>query len=519
MRADVKSWTGRALSGGRYDVAAKLGEGGMGLVYRARDNHLQTDVVIKVPRPDLQGVEDFAERFLREVRSLVRLAHPHVVRVLDVDEEDGVCFAVMQFLAGGSLYDRPGRAADRGALPMKSESLNGWIKHVAEALDFIHREGYVHRDVKPVNILFDAHGHVFLSDFGMAKALAAILPENHGANLTGAGTMIGTPGYVSPEQIMGLPVDGRADQYGLASTVYEMLVGRNPFSGVPASAILVHQATKGVRPAIEFCSSIPLAVSEAIGRAMSIDSNARFATCSDFARVVLQMPEVHYSNATTEISRESDQSFERPVPPVSPLPLRTVPIGPAELPPPASPGLGPIRTPTLVIPVIGNTPPGLGPAIPPLTDRPSDVHPPDANSDFLQIACPRCRRPLRLPRSAIGKKVQCPKCGASVEMSPHSRRSTPPPAKMRPGAGGSGTQTPPPLPPVAAARSGQRTAMSGLDAVPGNARQMNYWYLTAAGVIVGLALAFVLLGTNVLQTVTGASASRSNATDSKQTDH
>lgn len=519
MRADIRSWAGRTLSAGRYDVAAKLGEGGMGLVYRARDNHLQTDVVIKVPRPDLQGVEDFAERFLREVRSLVRLAHPHVVRVLDVDEEDGVCFAVMQFLAGGSLHDRPGRTVDHGALPMKPDSLNGWIEHVAGALDFIHREGYVHRDVKPVNILFDAHGHVFLSDFGMAKALAAILPENHGTNLTGAGTMIGTPGYVSPEQIMGLQLDGRADQYGLASTVYEMLVGRNPFSGVPASAILVHQATQGARPAIELCASIPLTVSQAIERAMSIDPNARFPTCSDFARVVLQLPEVRYSNATTQIAHESDQLLERRAPPVSPFPLRTTPIGPAEIPLPASPGPGPVRAPTMVIPVIGNAPPGLGPAIPRLNDRPSDVLPPDANSDSLQIACPRCRRPLRLPRTAIGKKVQCPKCGASVEMSPHSRQSGPPLVKMRPGAGGSGVKTPPPLPPVAAARSGQLPATPGLDPVPGDARQMNHWYLAAAGVIVGLALAFVLLGTNVLQTVTGASAPHTQATDNKKTDH
>ncbi|HXY33744.1 MAG TPA: protein kinase [Planctomycetaceae bacterium] len=518
MRADIKSWTGRTLSGGRYNVAAKLGEGGMGLVYRARDNHLETDVVIKIPRPDLQGLEDFGERFLREVRSLVRLAHPHVVRVLDVGEEDGVCFAVMQFLAGGSLHDRPARSVEGGALPMRPDSLNGWLEHVAAALDFIHREDYVHRDVKPVNILFDGHGNVFLSDFGMAKALAAILPDNHGANLTGAGTMIGTPGYVSPEQIMGQRIDARADQYGLASTVYELLVGRNPFSGVPASAILVQQATKGARPAIELCPSIPPAASQAIERAMSINPNDRFATCSDFARVVLQLPEVQFTNSTTQIWA-GDHATARPAAPPSPLPLRTVPISPADIPIAQSPAPRPVRTPTLVIPSVANASPGLGPAISPLIDRPSDARPPDANSDFLQVACPRCRRPLRLPQSAIGKKVQCPKCGASAEMSPHSPRATPPPKK--PGPGGSGAALPPPLPPRTVEPGGQQAPATGPEPVTGSISQFGQWYLTALGVIVvtvGLAIAYLLLGTNVLQTVTGARASHSQATDSKQSD-
>ncbi len=288
MPVDTGCWTGRTLSGGRYQVATKLGEGGMGFVYRAWDNHLESDVVIKVPQSSLQGVDDFGRRFLLEVRSLVRLAHPHIVRVLDVDQEEGVCFAVMQFLSGGSLFDRASRRPDGGALPMNPEDLLGWLEPVAQAFDFIHGEGFIHRDVKPPNILFDRHDNVYLSDFGIAKALAAILPENYGANLTGAGLVIGTPGYVAPEQIMGQDADGRADQYGLAVTVYEMLVGRNPFSGVPLSAIPVHQTTKGAPPPHERCPSIPVPVSVAIHRGMSIDPGGRFGSCVEFARAVLQ---------------------------------------------------------------------------------------------------------------------------------------------------------------------------------------------------------------------------------------
>jgi serine/threonine protein kinase len=512
MRVDLDSWNGRTLSGGRYKVATKLGEGGMGVVYRAWDNHLETDVVIKFPQPVLQATTDFSARFLREVRSLVRLAHPHVVRVLDVDEEGGVCFAVMQFLAGGSLYDRPTRASDGGALPMTLASLCDWLEAVADALDFIHAEGFIHRDVKPENILFDAHGNAYLSDFGMAKALAAILPENYGAKLTGAGMMIGTPGYVAPEQIMGQHVDGRSDQYGLASTVYEMLVGRNPFSGVPLSAILVHQTTKGARPPNEVCASIPAPVSLAIHRAMSIEPPDRFSSCAEFARAVLQASES--KNFDEWIAGSEVVAPPRPRP-ASPSPLRTVVAAPPDVSPPPSPGR--TRTPTMVIPGLSGAPPPVGSVLSQFAEPPSRLSPPPANTDFVDAACPNCRKPLRLPRNALGQKVQCPKCGVFSDMSA-KLPSLNQPTKAQSGPAGSGARVPPPLP---SARAGGSSQVARVRTPPIPARPQSKawrgknWYLAAAGLFVGIAIALVLLGTNVLDSITGSRSSHSNASETK----
>ena len=169
MRAGTACWVGRTLAAGRYQVTGKLGEGGMAHVYRAHDRNLDTDVVIKVPRQAVLDDPDFAGRFAREIRSLVKLVHPHIVKVIDVGEHDGFPFAVMQYLSGGNLRDRQlSEKADQPVL-LPLEALGDWLEDVATALDFIHGQGYVHRDVKPDNILFDADGNAYLSDFGVEQ--------------------------------------------------------------------------------------------------------------------------------------------------------------------------------------------------------------------------------------------------------------------------------------------------------------------------------------------------------------
>jgi serine/threonine protein kinase len=141
----------------------------MGSVYRAWDGNLETDVVIKIPHPYMLRDPEFATRFAREVRALVRLSHPHVVKITDVGDQNGLPFAVMQYLSGGSLQDRRPTDHNGQPAPMDPAGLGRWLWDVALALDFIHREGYVHRDIKPGNIVFDAHGNAFLSDFGIAN--------------------------------------------------------------------------------------------------------------------------------------------------------------------------------------------------------------------------------------------------------------------------------------------------------------------------------------------------------------
>src|SRR5262245_54752306 len=171
MTTDTGNWVGQLLDG-RYQVTARLGAGGMGFVYRARDARLDCDVVVKVPRASVLEDAGFRDRFRDEVGALVRLAHPHVVRVTDFGQHDGVPFAVMQFLPGGSREAGRRRDADGRPRPVAPRTLAEWLGPVAEALDFIHKQAYVHRDIKPANILFDAHKNAYVSDFGVAKAVA-----------------------------------------------------------------------------------------------------------------------------------------------------------------------------------------------------------------------------------------------------------------------------------------------------------------------------------------------------------
>jgi formylglycine-generating enzyme required for sulfatase activity/serine/threonine protein kinase len=280
-------WLGQVLAKGRYEIKAKLGEGGMGCVYRARDRKLDTDVIIKVPRPALLHDPEFVARFTREVRALVRLEHPHVVRVMDVDQHGEAPFAVMQFLGGGSLEDRQSPKAGGPIQPMPVEQLRTWLPDVAAALDFVHEQGYVHRDVKPANILFDQRGHAFLSDFGVAKAVAETA-AGLGATLTGTGVVLGTPAYMAPEMALGKKFDGRIDQYALAVTVYELLAGRLPFEGATPSAVLLKQTTEPPPRLDQVCPSIPRTVAEAVHRALAKEPEKRFPNCRGFAQSVLK---------------------------------------------------------------------------------------------------------------------------------------------------------------------------------------------------------------------------------------
>jgi hypothetical protein len=277
---------GESLAGGRYTIAAKLGEGGMGFVYSAHDRNLDADVVIKVPRRAMLEDPEFADRFAREVRALVKLSHPNIVKISDVGDHDGLPFAVMQYLNGGSLDERRRYGPDGRPALMGLETLRGWLPGVAAALDFVHKQGYIHRDVKPANVLFDAAGHVFLSDFGVAKVLAST-SEAAGKALTGTGMVLGTPEYMAPELIMGQPSDGRVDQYALAVTIYELLAGRRPFEGPTPTAILVQQTTQEPPPLHRVCPTIPELVAAAVHRGLAKDPAARHPDCLSLARAVL----------------------------------------------------------------------------------------------------------------------------------------------------------------------------------------------------------------------------------------
>jgi serine/threonine protein kinase len=270
----------------RYRIVARIGAGGMGVVYRAWDLVHDHYVVIKIPRRELIGDARFLERFSRELAALRSLVHPGIVPIVDFGYDDSLPFAVMPYLAGGSLKTR---RTTRGGqrLPGDAVDLWRWLPQVAAALDFVHAQGFVHRDVKPDNVLFDGQGQPFLGDFGVAKVVYQSEHEAATHGLTGTGFAVGTPAYMAPETVSGAKPTGAFDQYSLAVMVYEWLAGRQPFQGPTPAAILVAHVA-GNPPALEtLCPALDSRIAAAVGRGMSRDPATRFSTCSDLARAVL----------------------------------------------------------------------------------------------------------------------------------------------------------------------------------------------------------------------------------------
>jgi hypothetical protein len=265
-------FTGQTLLG-TYRIDRRLADGGMGSVYLAEDTNLGRRVVVKVPHARFLGEPGFRARFRREIEELVRLEHPNVVRILARGEQDGIPFFVLQYLGGGSLEDRltKGSETPEGAL--------AWLGTIADTLDFVHGRGVVHRDVKPANILFDEAGHVFLSDFGVVKALG----QEEAPELTAAGTGIGSPVYMAPEQGMGRGVSPASDQYALASALYEALAGAPPFGRGSVVEILVRKGREDAPPLRRLVPALPEACEAAVARGLAREPADRFPTCRAFA--------------------------------------------------------------------------------------------------------------------------------------------------------------------------------------------------------------------------------------------
>jgi F-box protein 11 len=286
MSATAAWGPGLELAGGRYQLTERLAGGGMAEVFRATDRRLGAEVVVKAPLPDLLRHPAFATRFAREARALVRLAHPHIVRALDTGEHAGVPYLVLQYLPGGSLRHRqlgPGGQVR----PLPVEHLGCWLLPVAQALDFIHTQGFVHRDVKPGNILFDEHGHAYLGDFGVVKALAGA-PAELSAELTQRGVVLGTLQYMAPEVFRGKPYDGRADQYALAVTCYEAVAGRWPFEGSNPAQVMVQQLNQKP-PALEVLrpGAVPASLARAVEQGLAKEPAERYGSCQELAAAVL----------------------------------------------------------------------------------------------------------------------------------------------------------------------------------------------------------------------------------------
>jgi formylglycine-generating enzyme required for sulfatase activity len=269
-------FTGRTLNG-RYRIESRLGEGGMGSVYLARDRDLnEREVVVKFPLPDLLGDPQFRERFLAEIRSLASLDHPHIIKIHDAGQADGIPYAVVQYAGGGDLR---GLLNERGSL--EPEDVLPWFWAAAGALDFVHRQGFCHRDVKPANLFFDRDGHTYLSDFGIATVMSrdSETTQIWDANVTLAGMFVGSPSYAPPEAIS-RRLSPAYDQYSLAVTVYQALTGSLPIE--TDGNTLVAKSMFPARDIRELLPDLPEPAAEAIMRALERDPAARFPSCGAF---------------------------------------------------------------------------------------------------------------------------------------------------------------------------------------------------------------------------------------------
>ncbi len=325
MTTSSDEWIGQEIAEGRYRILGRIGHGSMGQVYLASDRRLDTDVVVKFP---IAGEKtstgpDFLGRFDREIRSLIRLSHPHVVNVLDTGELHGHPFVVMQFLSGGSLKDRICSGPGGQPEPMALRTLRDWLLEIAKAIDFLHAQDHIHRDVKPANILFDRHGNAFLGDFGIIKAINTDDADWQGNSLTAPGFLVGTPNYVAPEIVMGRRFDGRVDQYSLAMTVHEVLTGTNCMEGPTPSATVVNQTMVVPPPLAELIPGIPKRVSDAILRGLAKDPAERFESCVAFAQELLSA--VPTGN-TAELDRSGSDPTSRGRPGRVPCPACQAPM-------------------------------------------------------------------------------------------------------------------------------------------------------------------------------------------------
>jgi serine/threonine-protein kinase len=263
--------------GDAYTIEGEVGRGGMGVVYRARDERLQRRVAIKVLPPELAFQKDIRERFTREAQTAAKLSHPHIVPIHTVGEGQGLVYFVMGYVDGESVA---GRIRRRGKLPV--DEARRIMAEAADALSAAHALSIIHRDIKPDNILLEgSRGRVMVTDFGIAKALSS----TSGATLTGAGVAIGTPAFMSPEQAAGeREIDGRSDVYSLGVVAFQMLTGELPFNAPTVAGILMKQITEPAPDIRDRRPDVPEDLALAVSRCLEKDPENRWPSADALRR-------------------------------------------------------------------------------------------------------------------------------------------------------------------------------------------------------------------------------------------
>ncbi len=259
---------------GRYKVVSELGRGAMGVVYRAQDTRIGRELAVKVIRLPEHGsgseVEQLRARLFREAQSAGRLSHRGIVTIYDVDETDDVAYIAMEYVSGRTLLDLLRHDVIESVITVPD-----MLRQLSAGLDYAHSRGVVHRDIKPANIMISDSGAVKIMDFGIARLSSS--------TLTQTGAALGTPRYMSPEQVKGEPVDGRSDQFSFAVMVYEILTGRPPFEGEMPTTVALKIVTSDPPVPSSLRSSVGKETDAVLMRALSKDPDKRFHTCGEFA--------------------------------------------------------------------------------------------------------------------------------------------------------------------------------------------------------------------------------------------
>jgi serine/threonine protein kinase/TPR repeat protein len=338
--------THRSARVDRYLIGVELGRGAMGVVYEAVDPWIGRTVAVKVislEANDPKDVDFMRESLFREARSAGVLSHPGIVTIFDVGKEDNAAFIAMERVEGPTLQ----KVIDSGVIP-KPEAAFDILRQASAALDYAHQNGVVHRDVKPANIMLHKGSIVKIADFGIAKLASS---QHH----TLTGMVMGTPSYMSPDQIEMRKLDGRSDQFSLAVVAYELLTGVKPFRG-DSLAPLLHTIVYGVRPSARTVNpNVPAAVDVVFDRALRRFAEERYPTCTEFVAAL-------------------EGCYAQPVPV---LPFRSLPTAPMDTPPsPSAVKSAPYAPPPPAAPPYAATPPA----------QPVAVAAPPAGSKKLPVA-------------------------------------------------------------------------------------------------------------------------------------
>jgi outer membrane protein assembly factor BamB len=320
----MEDLTGKQL--GKYQIVAPLGEGGMAAVYKAYQAGIDRFVALKILPRHFASDPEFVGRFEQEARVIAKLQHVYILPVHDYGEDDGYTYIVMPFVERGTLNDR----LDDKPLPLLE--IRRIISQVGDALHYAHSRGLVHRDIKPSNVLIDEQGNCLLTDFGISKMVGGT------AKFTQTGAIIGTPEYMSPEQILGEELDGRSDIYSLGVVLYQLATGRAPYRAETPPAVFVKHLHDPLPPPSTYNSNIPPALEKVILKALARDREDRYKTAKDMVQALqsaipLDMPaetvkeEVDASSFPTVL--ESVESVAEVAPPTPVTPAAQTPMAEA----------------------------------------------------------------------------------------------------------------------------------------------------------------------------------------------